>query len=98
MFDTKAPNEEDSFGFQFEDLLAVGETISSAEISIEVVHGTDANPSAMIAGTATVNGTLVSIKLIGGIEGNIYCVHCLATTSAGLKKELKGDLKITAAC
>jgi hypothetical protein len=98
MFDPKRPTEEDSFAFDFTDLLAVGETVASAEITIDVINGTDPNPSAMIAGAPTVASPLVHIKLIGGVEGVIYCVHCLATTSAGLKKQLNGDLKVTEHC
>lgn len=98
MFDPKTVQEEDSFGFDFTDLLAAGETISTAVVTIDVIHGTDPDPSAMIAGSPSVSGNVVSVKLIGGIADVIYCVHCLATTSNGLKKELKSDLRVVAEC
>lgn len=98
MFDPKTPQEEDSFGFDYTDLLAVGETITSAAITIDVLYGTDPTPNAMIAGSPTIAGPIVSIKLISGIAGVLYCIHCLATCSSGLKKELKGDLYVKANC
>jgi hypothetical protein len=98
MFDPKTLQEEDSFAFDFTDLLATGETITSALITIDVISGVDANPSAMIAGSPTIAGAFVSVKLIGGVEGVLYCIHCLATCSTGLKKELKGDLRVRADC
>jgi len=98
MYDPKTPQEEDSFGFDYTDLLSAGETIVSAAITIDVIDGVDPTPSAMISGTPTIAGPIVSIKLVGGVEGVLYCIHCLATCSTGLKKELKGDLRVQAEC
>lgn len=98
MFSPKTPQEEDSFEFDFTDLLATGETIVSAVITADVIYGTDPNPNNIIGGLPTISTPKVFIKLIGGVAGAIYCVHCLATCSSGLKKELKGDLKILAEC
>jgi len=98
MFDPKHPEAEDSFKFDYTDELAAGETISTAEIEVTVINGTDANPSAMLGGSPTVASPFVYVKLIGGVDGVIYCVKCVATTSTGLKKTLEGDLKVDASC
>lgn len=67
--------------FPFTSKLAVGETISSAVVTAAVYSGVDANPSAIVSGTATISGGLVSQKLIGGTAGVIYKLSCAATTS-----------------
>jgi hypothetical protein len=98
MFDPKAVQEEDSFAFDFTDLLSTGETVTGAVITIDVIDGVDPSPSSMIAGSPTVVGAIVSVKLVGGVEGVLYCIHCLATCSTGLEKELKGDLRVQSDC
>lgn len=98
MFGPKTPQEEDTFEFDYTDMLADGETITDAVISVDVINGADPNPENIIGGLPTITSPKVYVTLIGGVDGVIYCVHCLATTSAGLQKELKSDLKVTSKC
>ena len=98
MFDPKTPTEEDSFEFDYTDKLASGETVVSAVITIDVISGVDPSPGSMIGGSPTINSPKVTVKLIGGVDGVLYCVHCLATTSTGLKKPLQSDLRVASGC
>jgi len=63
--------------------LAAGEAISSATVTCAVWSGTDASPSSMISGSATVSSTTVTQTIVGGIAGNIYLLTITAVTSAG---------------
>lgn len=98
MFDPKHPDSEESFAFDFTNLLAAGETIDSALISVSVVNGTDPSPGSMVGGSPTIVTPKVNIKLVGGIDGVIYCVKCVATTNALQDLVLESDLKVTKQC
>lgn len=69
--------------FDFTSTLAVGETISTKSVTATVYSGTDATPAAVISGSATSSGTIVSQKITGGALGVIYELLCQITTSAG---------------
>jgi len=97
-FSPKTPTEQELFGFDFSRLLPSGVTISSAVVTATVIDGTDADPSAMISGSATISGSLVSQLVIGGVAGVTYCLKCAATFSDGQVPELHDDLAVEAAC
>ena len=69
--------------FPFISGLAVGETITTANCFASVYTGTDPSPQSIVNGPATINGTSVIQSFTDGIEGNIYEVACLITTSLG---------------
>ena len=71
-----------AYVFDFISDLAVGETISGATVTAAVWSGTDASPSSIISGAASISGTQVTQKLTAGLAGNIYAATCTATTSA----------------
>lgn len=68
--------------FDFTDALGVGETLSTAVTTATVYSGVDANPSAIISGSAVIAGTKVAQKFTGGALGTIYSVVCTITTSS----------------
>jgi flagellar biosynthesis protein FliR len=76
--------------WNFISLLSVSETISSATVTATVYSGIDANPSAMISGSTTITGTVVSQKIVGGVVGVVYELLCAAVTSAGQTLQLAG--------
>jgi len=80
-FSPKTPADQEFFAFDYARRLGTGETIASAVWTASVVEGTDGNPSALISGTATVSGSRVSQKIIGGTADVQYCLVCTATTS-----------------
>lgn len=82
--------------FTFGGELAVGETISSAAVTAAVYSGTDATPSSVISGAASISGTNVT-QLISGPGGEVgvtYALTCLAVTSLGQTVALMGYLVI----
>lgn len=89
-FPPKITTEVNTVSFDFLGLLALGETISSAAVTVEVSSGTDASPSDLLSGGPSADGTIVSQKLTGGVAGVIYCVICAITTSEGQELILQG--------
>lgn len=81
--------------FDFISRLAVSETLSTASVTATVYSGTDASPSAIISGSASISGTKVTQKLTGGVLGVAYLIVCTVTTSAGQTLLLQGFLTIT---
>lgn len=77
----KSPSETRTVTFEFLSLLAAGETVSSATVTVTVWSGTDASPSAIKSGTATASGTKVTQAFTAGVEGVIYLINVAATTS-----------------
>ena len=78
----KNAGETLSLVFDFASQLIVGETVSSATASCSVYSGTDATPSSVLSGSATVSGTQVTQKVTGGTAGVTYVISVAATTSA----------------
>lgn len=93
-FEPKLNAETVTETFDFSSRLAVSETLSTASVAATVYSGTDASPSAVISGSATISGTQVTQKVTGGIEGNVYILACTVTTSAGQTLVISGFLPI----
>lgn len=74
--------------------LQIGETLNSATTVISVYSGVDPNPSAMLAGTPTIAGTVVNTLIAPTIVGCIYEVKVLAITSLGQTLVLTGYLAV----
>ena len=91
---SKPANETRKETFNFAAQLAIGETISTATVTSAVYSGTDAAPSAVISGAATISGVTVVQLLTGGIEGNVYLLTCSVSTSAGQVLKQTGFLVI----
>lgn len=68
--------------FDFAQFLAAGETISSATVTATVYSGTDASPSSIISGSASISGTQVTQTITAGTSGVTYLLVCAATSSA----------------
>lgn len=79
----KRVTEREIISVDFTDDLAIGETILSAVWTCSVKIGTDPAANAMISGTATIVGPIVSTLLIDGLAGVHYYPICTITTSLG---------------
>jgi hypothetical protein len=85
------PSETLSVYFDYSNVLATGETITSAAMTCTVESGTDATPSARLISSPTVvtspkSGTATAaVKQSVGtcVNGVVYMLRCLATTSGG---------------
>lgn len=81
-FSTKATAEVEYFFWDFSRLLVGGETISTATITVTVVSGSDASPSAIKSGSTTHTNGVVKQLITGGVNGVFYLLSCAVTTSA----------------
>lgn len=77
----KKVGETANVTFNFQSSLAGGETISTQSVAASVYSGVDASPSAIISGSATASGAVVTQKITAGVSGVIYQLLCTVTTS-----------------
>lgn len=91
----KVSSETINQAFDFTSRLGVAETISTKVVTATVYSGTDASPSAIISGSPTSSGAVVTQALTGGVTGVTYLVVCAITTSAGQALRLSGYLVVT---
>lgn len=96
IFEIKPPTDTKNFVFNFDGDLAVGETISTQQVTATVWSGTDANPSAIISGSASASGSNVTQKITGGTTGVTYRLLCTVTTSGGQTLTRAGYLAVLA--
>jgi hypothetical protein len=94
-FPEKQVDEDIVASLKYTDQLATGETISAAVFSATVVKGTDASPSGIISGSATISGAVCSNLIIDGVNGVKYLIKCIATTSQSQKLHGLGYLTVT---
>ena len=90
----KLSGEIRNYTFDFSSLLATSETISTQKVTATVYSGTDADPSRLVAGTATASGAIVTQKLKEGTTGVIYKLVCEITTSANQLLQMVGLLAV----
>jgi hypothetical protein len=90
----KRPDEREYFAFDFAPILTTGESVVSATWTVTVVDGVDPDPNAMVSGNNTIQGSIVSRLIIGGVAGVTYRLHCLAHTNIGQRLEICEDLAV----
>lgn len=92
----KATTETVPFTINFGDRLQYGETINGSSVSIVVMSGEDANPSAMLVSAATTTGTTITQTVGGGIAGVVYMIVFLVTGTNSHNYVKEGWLVVTA--
>ena len=95
-FSYKITTENEQFTFNFSTVMSTGETISLATSTVEVISGTDASPTAILVGSPSINGQVVSQRISGGLDGVIYRIQVTATTSATNVFTIVADLPVLA--
>ena len=90
----KSSTETSNVAFDFSSFLRSTDTISSAVCTCTVFSGTDASPSSVISGSASISGFVVSQLITGGVSGVTYNLTCTATCSTGVISVLQGFLSI----
>lgn len=80
--------------YSFPFAVPTGVTISSAVTTATVYSGTDASPSSLINGSATISGATVSQSITAGSVGVIYYIKCTATLSDGQILAIGGYLAV----
>ena len=83
IFPDKAISEVLPYTVNFADVLAFGEAISGASVTVTVFSGTDAAPAALLASATTSTATTVSQVITGGLVGVIYILAFVATGASG---------------
>ena len=97
LFESKKVGETcfTSVPFDFINSLAIGEAITSQNVVATVYSGYDANPSAIISGSATVENVTQVMQLItGGLNGVIYELNSTITTNRGQTLTQNGLLAV----
>lgn len=80
-FSYKLTTENEQFTFDFSNVLATSETISTASMVVTVQDGTDATPSAILSGSPVINGSRVAQRIYNGLDGVTYRLALSVTTS-----------------
>ena len=72
------------FTFDFTNMLASGESLSSitSVVNTKISGGSDATPSAMLSGSASISGKTVLQLVTGGLNGRTYKMVVTVSTSA----------------
>lgn len=83
-----------NFPVDFISRLGVGETISSASVTMSVYSGTDPSPQSMVSGSATISGSVVTQLFTGGVLGVIYEALYGVVTSLGQTPEIPAYLVV----
>lgn len=96
IFDAKTASETVAVSFDFASEYAIGETVASASVGAAVYSGIDATPSALLSGTPTLSGAVVTQTLAGGVVGVTYLITATALSSLGKTRSLAGYVSVTA--
>lgn len=80
IFAAKPPTEDVERTFDFTSLLAEGEELAAAEISVSVFSGADSSPADLLSGSPVIDSPRVTQAFQGGSVGATYTVLCLAGT------------------
>jgi hypothetical protein len=93
-FSYKFVAENKPLSFEFSEVLASGESLSTASCSVLVLDGIDASPSNLLDGSATITGTKVYQRVQAGVAGVTYRLVATVTTSAGSTLIAIGDIPV----
>jgi len=93
-FSYKFTTENKPLSFDFSQVLATGESLSTASCSVLVIDGTDASPSNLLSGGASIIGSKIYQQVHNGTAGVTYRLVATVTTSAGNTLVALGDLPV----
>jgi hypothetical protein len=93
-FSYKFTGETKPLSFDFSQVLASSETLSTAACTVVVIDGTDANPSNILSGGASIIGSKIYQLVQSGVAGVTYRLVATVTTSAGNTLIALGDLPV----
>ena len=93
-FSYKFVTEVKPLSFDFSQVLATGETLSTSSCSVLVIDGVDASPSNLLSGGTSIIGNKVYQQVQNGVAGVTYRLVVTVTTSAGNTLVALGDLPV----
>lgn len=80
---SKTPGSNYFEVFDMSSLLATGEAVGSAVVTVSLLLGDDMLVTLAPVGSATVNLNVVTQRLAGGLAGNTYVLRVAGTTNQG---------------
>lgn len=84
--------------FDFTAEVDAGESIFSAVVSVSLLAGTDATPSALLTGSPVIAAGTVLQPFHAGVDGVTYTLRCVATlTPTGRVLVLAANLPVRTA-
>lgn len=83
IFPSLQSGETVTLSFDFSSRMTVGQTISTAAMSVELFSGIDAAPAALLSGSPSISGAIVTHKVAPTLPGNVYDVQCAASLATG---------------
>lgn len=95
VFPSKAVGEVIQLPFPFLNLIAWGETLTSASFTNAVYSGSDPSPSTMILNVTpgSPKSTLL-LQVQGGVAGVVYLISCKVLGSSGSSYQQSGLLAV----
>lgn len=96
MYSPKDPGETITYAMDFVNVLATGETISSASVGISVYRGTDASSASVLSGASSISGSQIRQVCTLGVDGVIYRLRFVASTSSARFLVAGGYLPVNA--
>lgn len=84
---TKQPSESRLYDIDFAPLLATGDTIGA----VTSVTGT---PSGLTIGSAAISSPLIQFRVSSGLDGILYKITAIITTTGGDTLETEGRLRV----
>ena len=98
IFPTKDPAEIVFVAFDFSGEIEEGERLTGTPVvTVSLLSGADANPSALLGGSAAIAGASVLQTISGGVDGAIYKLRCRAALDSGRVLVLASTLPVRAA-
>ena len=93
-FPSKPLSEVVSLAVDFISRLASGEVINSGSVVASLYTGTDTNPSEILDGATSVQGSQLVQSVGAGVLGNIYELAYTAVTSLNQRLVITGYLAV----
>ena len=93
-FTYKLTTETELFSFDFSQVLSASETISTASCSVILMNGTDASPSLILSGSASISGSKANQQVTGGVSECTYRLVMTITTSSSNTYTAVGDIPV----
>jgi hypothetical protein len=93
-FSYKYTTESENFSFDFNPVLATGESITGASCTAITLQGTDPTPSAILSGAPVYASGKSTQRVVGGVADNTYRLIMTVTTSTGNTFTCTGDIPV----
>ncbi len=84
---TKQPSESKRYDIDFTPLLATGDVINA-------VTSVTGSPDGLTIGSASISSPLIQFRVSSGLDGVLYKITAIITTTGGDTLETEGRLRV----